>query len=154
MGLLKSVGKTLKKVAKVAAPVVGFVNPAAGIALGALSGLGEGKNSLKSVGMGAGLGALGAGAGAVGGGGLGGALKSVGSFATKNPELVLGGVSAIQNARDSAKANQMQQQALQQAQQPWNETAGLRQQALTSLMSQDRPNLSSVYKNQLNPFAR
>lgn len=48
----KTVGKGLKKLAKVAAPVAGFINPALGIGLGLASGLGEGKKSLKSMALG------------------------------------------------------------------------------------------------------
>jgi hypothetical protein len=80
----KSIGKGLTKIAKVAAPVVGFANPLAGITLGAASGLGHGKKSLGKMAGGAALGAAGGVAGKLANvsklGVLGGA-KNLGSSA-------------------------------------------------------------------------
>lgn len=160
MGLsLKSIGKGLKKVAKIAAPVVGAINPIAGIALGAASGLGEGKNSLKSMGMGAAGGAIGGigGAALKGAGGAGNVLRSVGNFAKGNPELLLGGAQMIQGARQQSAANKLQQQALDQAQQPWKETSPLRSIGMSLLANQQQslPQFSlGEEAPSSNPFAR
>jgi len=99
-------------------------------------------------------GAGGSGIGSVGGGGIGGILKSVGGWAKDNPELLLGGISAIQGAQQQSKANKLQQQALDLAAQPWHETSALRAQALKSLMEPRQTDLSNIYSGSSNPFMR
>jgi hypothetical protein len=150
--------KALKSVSKVALPLVGnaLLPGVGGYLGGALAGaVGSGKPSLGNIATGAVTGGL------VGGAGnalKAGGLKSVGSgaldFAKNNPELILGGLSAIQGSKQQAKANELQKQALALAQQPWNETAGLRAQSLESLLHPQKVDLSSVYTNTSNPFAR
>ncbi len=91
---------------------------------------------------------------AASGGGGGGFLSGAGNFLRDNPELVLGAVSAFQGANQQSKADALNKRSLALAEQPWNETAALRQQALKSLMNQDRPDLSHLYAGSSNPFSR
>jgi len=151
--------KALKSVSKVALPVIGnaLLPGAGGVIGGALAGaVGNGKPSLKSVGTGALLGGLtsGVAGGAAKAGGAGNLLKSVGGWAKDNPELLLGGISAIQGAQQQSKANKLQQQALDLAAQPWQETSALRAQALKSLMEPQQTDLSNIYSGSSNPFMR
>ena len=99
-------------------------------------------------------GAGGGGAAAGGGGGLMGGLKSVGGWAMDNPELIMGAAQAYQGSKDQRKADDLQRRALELAEQPWNETEGLRRQSLKSLMNPTRTDLSGIYGGQSNPFAR
>lgn len=165
---LKSAGKVLNKAGNVANPAFGFARDVAGgkdLKSAGAAYLGNNADAAKfygagaslGVGGGGGLGALGGGgsaASSAGGGGLGGILKSAGGFVMNNPELLLGGLSAIQGSREQAKANEMQKRALQLAEQPWNETAGLRKQSLDQLMNPAEHDLSSLYAGSSNPFAR
>jgi hypothetical protein len=98
----KSFGKGLTKLAKVAAPIAGFANPALGIGLGALSGLGHGKKSLGKMAGGAALGAAGGVAGKLAGvsklGVLGGAKNAAGALGSGAMKLgKLGGKSLLNN---------------------------------------------------------
>lgn len=86
--------------------------------------------------------------------GFRGALGNAGNFIKDNPELILGAASAFQGSREQARANEMQKRALQLAEQPWNETAALRQQSLEGMMNPQAPDLSSLYAGSSNPFAR
>ncbi len=90
----------------------------------------------------------------VGGSGFGGMARGAMDWASKNPELLLGGISAIQGSRQQAKADELQKRALGLAEQPWNETAGLRAQALQGLMNPQEPDLSGLFAGSSNPFAR
>jgi hypothetical protein len=99
-------------------------------------------------------GAPGAAPAASGGFSAGGALRSAGNFLKDNPELVLGGFQAYQGAKQAGQANKLDERALALAEQPWNETAGLRKHSLEALMNQDRPDLSGIYGGSSNPFSR
>lgn len=127
---------------------------AAGVVAGGsmlAGGAGGAPGALKSVGGAAGAPSA---APAAGGGGFMGGLRSVGGFAKDNPELILGGISAIQGAHQQAQADALNKKAMQYAEQPWNETAGLRKQSLEQMMNPEAPDLSSIYGGSSNPFAR
>lgn len=110
---------------------------------------------------GAALGGMGAGAGAAGGGSAGaggflGTLGKVGGALWDNKDLVLGGLGAINAARDSSKANAMQEQLLARAQAKDAELAPLRQLAMQRAQAPmaQAPDLAPLFrKNNPNPFA-
>jgi len=169
-GLVKGIGK----VAQVAAPIVGMVPgvgaPLAagiGVAGGLLSGGGL-KGALKGAAGGAlgglsgklfgavsGLGGAAGGAAGGGGGGLGGLIKGVGGFLGKNAPTILGGIGAIQNARDRTRQQDIINRQLGQ-----NDAALARRRMLEERVIQgigqqpDRPDLSSIFADPSNPFAR
>lgn len=76
--------------------------------IGSLAGNLGGKGGLGS------LGSLGGGSGAsaAGGGGFLGGLKSVGKFALGNPDLILGGLSAVEGYKKGRNADRMLDRAL------------------------------------------
>jgi len=123
---------------------------------GLVSGGGGGMASSASMASGGASGAAqaasGGGGGFVAGGRVGGG--GVGDFLRNNPELILGAVSAFQGANQQSKADALNKRSLALAEQPWNETAALRQQSLKSLMNQQRPDLSHLYAGSSNPFSR
>lgn len=87
-------------------------------------------------------------------GGLMGGLKSLGSGALDNLDLILSGAGMVQGAMQQGKADKRNQQALDLATQPWNETAGLRSMSLQRLMNPQKVDLSHLYANSPNPFSR
>lgn len=171
MGLsLKSIGKGLKKVGKVAlkvAPVAAAfipgVGPLAAAGIGAAAGaIGKGKPKLGNILGGAATGALGGvgkaamGAGGVAGalkGGVGGALKKAGSFALKNPDLLMAGMSGLQGYQADKRADALRKQQLDLAMQNWNQTAPLRTMGQGMMMDQSLEDLSGISRNRYNPFA-
>lgn len=120
--------------------------------LGSGQGLATGGSSV--AGQSAAGGALKSVASGGGGGGFGGFLGSAGNFLKDNPELILGGISAIQGAREQQRANETNKRALALAEQPWKETEGLRKLAIQRLMNPETPDLSNIYSGSSNPFAR
>lgn len=100
--------------------------------------------------------APGAPAAAQAGGNMGGQgiLRSAGEWAMKNPELIMGAVNAYQSSKQAGQANKLDERALALAEQPWNETAGLRRQSLDRLMNPQRQDLSGIYEGSSNPFSR
>lgn len=156
----RSVGRFLGKAAKVAAPVVGMVNPALGIGLGALGGLGNGKDSLKQMAGGAVAGGAGALAGRAGGaagagGGTGfmdrarGALDKIGGVDT-----LIGAASAYDGYRADREANKYRKMAMDHARQQWDANAPLREAGMRDLMDETQPDLSGLYGASENPFRR
>jgi hypothetical protein len=128
----------------------GLASSARGLVPGMGGGAGGGAASVAS---GATSAASGAASPSIGSSLMGG-LKSVGGFAKDNPDLILGAAQAYQGAREQGKADDLSKRALELAEQPWNETAGLRRQSLRSLMNPTRTDLSGIYGGQSNPFAR
>ena len=117
---IKGIGKFARKAAPLAAFIPG-VGPLAAIGIGAAGGLigGEGwRGALKGAAGGAaggflkskipGVGNVSQGGGAPGNGGgffdwLGGAAGGIGDYLKDNPSLVMGGISALGNARDATR---------------------------------------------------
>jgi hypothetical protein len=157
---LKGLGGGLKTVGKFALPIAGgaLLGPGGAALGGALSGaLGSGKPKVGNIlgGAAGGLMTGGVGGSLLGGIGKQGLLKGVGNFALDNPELLLGGLSAIQGAQQQGKANALQKQALGYATQPWEDMAGVRRMAVDRLQNSDQPpDLSHLYAGSSNPFAR
>lgn len=107
MGIRSALGGLIKRVAPVASYIPGVGNLVAGGVGMAGSLLDDSDGGFGSALKHGGSAALG---GLVGGGGTAGAvgkgiLGRVGDFVKGNPELVLGGLSAIQNARQGSKAD-------------------------------------------------
>ena len=83
-----------------------------------------------------------------------GAAKKVGSFAAKNGDAILGGVGMIQGARENAKAQGMENDALERARTLFDERAPLRKLSASLLQRPPRRDLSSLRRDDGNPFAR
>jgi hypothetical protein len=163
MGLgkaLKKLGKGLTKVAKIAAVPVGFLNPAAGAALGVVGGLGHGKSSLKKMALGGLAGGAGGLAGKLlggaGGGGLAskfggitGGLRKLGAGIKANPELALGAASLFQQHQAGQRADRAARQAQDFARQEYAEGAPLRKLGMESLVS---PRVSNFSPRPVTPF--
>lgn len=120
--------------------------------IGMLGGAGAGAGALKSAGASSPV--SGAAPAASSGGGIMGGLKSVGSWAARNPELIIGAGQMYAGAKESARSRKLDQQALELAKQPWEETAGLRKMALEGLANRQTPNLDYIYAGSSNPFSR
>ncbi len=156
---LKGILKTVKNVGL---PILGnALLPGVGGALGgALAGsIGNGKPKLGSIAKGAVGGALSGGVGAgalktVGAGGVKGLLGQAGGFLKDNPDLILGGLSAIQGAKAQGKADKLGAQALAHETGRYNELAPLRTMGREGMMSKARPDLSGIYGGSSNPFSR
>lgn len=128
---------------------------AAAVAGGALlGGGGAGLRPLSAGAPGGAGGATGVAQSAAGGGGLMGGLRTLGGSALDNMDLILSGAGMIQGAAQQGKADKYNQQALELAKQPWNETAGLRSMSLQRLMNPQKVDLSHLYANSSNPFSR
>jgi hypothetical protein len=173
MGLsLKSIGRGLKKVGKVAlkaAPIaanfIPGVGPLAAAGIGAAAGaIGNGKPKLGNIlggaaaGYGGGLAKGAAGAGSVASaaskGGFLGKVQSIGRAALDNKDLILGGINLAQGARSQGRADDMARRASGLQEQRYNETAPLRAGALSRLTNTQRPDLSAMYAGSENPLAR
>lgn len=100
------------------------------------------------------LGALGAGLSKIKNVNWSGAAKRVGSFAAKNGDTILGGIGLVQGARADAKAQGLENEALQRAQQLFDEKAPLRKLSASLLQQAPRRDLSSLKRDDGNPFAR
>lgn len=137
MGLLKSIGKGLGAIGKVASFIPGVGNVAGGV-LGGLGALAEGK------GIG---GALTAGAAnAIPGGGV---LKTIG----KALPLVSAGASMLSGYQKNKQANKAANAAGGIMRQQYTDFAPLRTIGLKGVQDMTRPDLTSVYRNADNPFA-
>ena len=135
--------------ARASQPYAEVLIPAAAAAIGgaAISGLGAGAGA-------AGAGA--SGAGASGGGGILGGLGKLGGALWNNKDLILGGLGAINAARDSSKASGLQDAMLQRAQAKDVELAPLRALAMQKAQAPmpTAPDLGPLFrKNNPNPFA-
>lgn len=93
--------------------------------------------------------------------GIAGILKSAGGSvlksALKNPELLMAGVGAVQNARDSSRANALRNEALGMAKDDYASRAPIRAEALKKLMalqSPERPDLSATFVDAGNPYSQ
>jgi len=127
----------------------GLAGGAGGFALEKVPALLQGAGSLFA-------GGAGAAADAAGGGiNLGNVLKSAGRFLLDNPELILGGVSAIAGAREHGKAAEALQRAIDFAMRDAEERRALRGAVLERLMGPgpQRRDLSEVFASP-NPYAR
>lgn len=161
MGFFKGLGKVLNKVKGVALPVLGTAlgGPLGGALGGALAGgIGHGKPSIARVGMGAlGGAAMGGVADGIGKSvaqqGLGGALKSAGMNALKNPDLLAGGLSMLQGMRQQGQADKLADRALALREQQYADFAPIRRVGLEGMQRTQRPDLSAVFRNSQNPFA-
>lgn len=123
---IRGVGKAIKKNPVLSAGLAAgamFIPGAQGVAMGALKGIG---------------GKLAAGAGKVGLGKLatGGALKSVGSWALRNPDAILGGLSAVQGYQKGRQADRMVDRAL-------NDPG----------LNPERPDYSDTFSGYSNPYS-
>ena len=163
-GFLKKIGGFAKK----AAPFAAFagLGPLGGLALGAggslLSGGGL-KGALKAGAVG-GLGGLaGKAVGGVGGltsrlggtGGIGGLGSSALDFIKNNPELLAGGISAIQNARTQGKRDDIRDELLGNVRTDRARRQGFLDQIdVGSLRDLQAPDLGQVFSDVSNPFAR
>lgn len=87
-----------------------------------------------------------------GGGAIGDAVKGVGSFARDNADVLLAGGAGVLGAMDMKKAGDLRDAALSRSRGAWDARAPLREMALSGLMSDERPNLSGVYRDPTNPF--
>lgn len=124
--ILKSVGGDLTRNSKAAAAILPL----------AMSG-------------GAAAGAAGAGGG---GGGVMGMLKGLGGGLLNNADLLLGGASMLQGAKQDKRANELQQRMLALREQQYKETEPLRRVGLERMLGTQRPDLSAIYRNRQNPF--
>lgn len=150
----RSVGRFLGKAAKAAAPVVGMVNPALGIGLGALGGLGNGKDSLKQMAGGAVSGGAGALAGRAGGAAGAGGGTGFMDRARGALDTLIGAASAYDGYRADREANKYRKMAIDHAQQQWNANAPLREAGMRDLMDETQPDLSGLYGASENSFRR
>ena len=126
--------------------------------------LGAGYLAAPMVGSALGLGAGGAGAagaGAAGGGGgigvgslLGGGIKSVGKWAMRNPDAILGAAGMVQGGLQQRDANRLNEQALGYARDDWDSRAPLREAGLQGLMQNQAPDLSHLSAGSSNPFTQ
>lgn len=87
-------------------------------------------------------------------GGVGGAVKSGVDYARDNPDAILGGASVLAGALAAKQASDLRKRALSTTDERYKERAPLRQKALAGLTSSARPNLSSLYEDPGNPYAR
>lgn len=127
----------------------GLAGGAGGLALEKVPALLQGAGSLFA-------GGAGAAADAAGGGiNVGNVLSRAGRFLLDNPELILGGVSAIAGARQHGKATEAMQRAIDFAMRDAEERRALRGAALERLMGPGpaRRDLSEVFASP-NPYAR
>lgn len=124
---------------------------AAGIAGGALLGVGPAA-------AGAGAGASGAGAAGTAATVAGAAQKAggvLGAIKEYGP-LVLGGLGAVNAANQQGRADDLQRQALQYAQQDYQNRAPLREMALAKLTGPQaqRPDLAPIFSQSSNPYTQ
>lgn len=159
MGFWRKLGKLALKAAPVAASFIPGVGPLAAAGIGAAAGaLGNGKPKLSNVLGGAAAGAGGALAkGAVsGGGGLGGLVGRAGDALDKigGVDTLLGAASAYQGYQADKNADKYRKMALDQANARWAAGQPLRDAGMRDLMSEETPDLSSLYEASQNPFRR
>lgn len=155
---LKSIFKGAGKVLGAAAPLVSLVpgvGTLAGAGIGAAGGLLSG-GGLKGAVTGGALGAAGALGKAAKIGSGASVLKSVFDTAKKNPGLVLAGVNALQGARNSGKAADQRNQALNIARQDYDSRAPFRDMVMQRLQAPQAqaPNLSAIFRDPGNPYNR
>jgi hypothetical protein len=85
----------------------------------------------------------------------GGMASDIGGFIKNNPELILGGLSAVQGMRKSSQAGDLQRQALDQMQATQRSRQPLMDAVLAGL---GRPsqgvNLDRIFANSSNPYRR
>lgn len=162
---LKGAGKVVGKVAKAAttytplrfAPIAPLIRAGGDLAAGENLG-----NTLKDTAKNqAGTAAMAlAAAPLAGGGGIAGLsagdlLKKAVSFGVKNPELILGGIGAVQGAKQQAKAGSQMDEALKLAQQDYESRAPLRAEALKRALAltANPVDLSSDFADAGNPYS-
>lgn len=154
-GFLKGLGQ----VAKAAAPVVGMVpgvGTLAAAGLGAGGGLlaGEGLRGALTGGLAGAAGGLLGGSGALGRlGGVGEAIQGIGSFARSNPALVLGGLSALQSARDRSKQQGVINEQLGAQREALARQRMFQDKAVSGLGPVGRKDLSGVFRDPSNVFS-
>lgn len=78
--------------------------------------------------------------------------KRVGTAIKDNPDVSLAAASGVMGARDNARGDALDRQALDAATGAYNESAPLRAMGMAGMMSNERPDLSSVYHASGNPF--
>lgn len=86
--------------------------------------------------------------------GVGGAIKSGVEYARDNPDAILGGASVMAGALAAKQASDLRKRALSTTDERYRERAPLRQKALAGLTNSQRPDLSSIYADPGNPYAR
>jgi hypothetical protein len=153
-GLVKGIGKVAKKAAPFAGLIPG-VGTLAAAGLGGAGGLLAGEG-LKGALTGAAGGALGGLGGKLigGAGGLGGVVRGIGGFAKSNPGLILGGLGAIQSARDRTRQQDLIDRTMGDQQADLARRRALEDRIVTGIGSRGaRPNLSRVYADPSNVFA-
>mgnify|MGYP000090073079 FL=1 len=178
MGLLKKIGKGLKKVGGAVTKVASFVPGPVGLLGSTANAAIEHKPIVSSVigdqvrnskvgaallplAMSGGAAAplLGGAAGAAGAAGTAGAaggalglLKNVGNFALKNPDLLMAGLSGIEGYKSDKAADAMRKRQYDLAMQNWNTTAPLRTQGQSQMLDQSLEALPYAI-NKYNPFS-
>lgn len=83
-------------------------------------------------------------------GDVGGGIKNVGEWVLKNPDSILALASLYQGYQDNKRANQLQDKAIASSEQRMK----LGHDAAQQLMGLQRPDLSDVYTDPGNPYAR
>lgn len=151
MGLLGDIGGFLKK----AAPFVGMVPGVGTLAAAGIGGLGGALDGggFRGFAEGAAGGALGGlGGGILGKAGGSGILGSIGSFAKDNPELLLGGLSAFQNARQQAGADRLIQQGIGDSREDMMRARAVQDEVLGGLRGLDTSGLIDMGNPFRNPL--
>lgn len=90
--------------------------------------------------------------------GIGDLAGSAGSFVKNNAvDIGIGGLAAYQalnSANASKRAGQLQDKAISGAEKRWGDNEALRTEGRRRLLNPTRPDLSSVYADPTNPFAK
>ena len=82
-------------------------------------------------------------------------LGKIGSFAKNNPELIVGGISAIQNARTQGKRDKIRDELLANSRVDRARRQGfLSQIDVQGVRDVRAPDLNSIFNDPNNPFAR
>ncbi len=132
-------------------PGVGNLISGAGSAIG---GAFSGENPLARFDR-SGQGGGGGGGGDDGGGGFGGAIRGIGGFLGRNAPTILGGVSALSNARDDTRTRGFEDEQADFARQSMERRRAMEQQIMSGL-GQAPPSFdfSSTFADPSNPFSQ
>lgn len=85
---------------------------------------------------------------------IGGLAKFAAGKIIPGADLVLGGLSMLQGSKQQGKADKLNKQQLQFANQRAAELAPLRQAGIQGMLNPNRPDLSAQYGGTQNPFAQ
>ena len=130
----------------------GFVHKRIG---GAIKGIAKGVGRVAKVAAPLALGLSIPGVGSLAGGLIGKVGGALGGFLKNNPELIAGGISAIQNARTQGKRDEIRDELLANSRVDRTRRQGfLNQIDVQGLRDVRAPDLGSVFADPNNPFAR